>query len=243
MSSDDGRLRRFLHLERARPGGPTAEAPELPGGTEDRIDGLEQPPKHPPAPRRTSTGARLERFGPEPEPRLELLEVDGRRPFIRCRRCGMDSNVLATECPACGVSLDTPEQHEFDERFWTARQAEAEQEARRAAERRDLQARAEEEDVRARRAMGEAIAREVGERERRRLGTWMGNAPSAGEWSPLGLRLVRRLVADARWHAPALALAAGLAAALAGLGIYARSAWLGIAGVVALVLLLVNAPE
>jgi hypothetical protein len=244
MMPSDGRLRRFLHLERARPDGPTAQpARDLPDGTEERISGVEQPAATPVGAKRTRTGARLERFGPEPEPRLELLEVEGRRPFIRCHRCGTDSNVFATECQGCGSSLDTPEQHEFDERFWTARQAEDQQEARQAVDRRELQARAEEEDARARRAMGEAIAREVGESERRRIDSWTGGGGSRREWSPLGLRLVRRLVPDERWHAAALSVAAGLAAALAGYGVHARSVALGAAGAVALVLLLVNSPE
>lgn len=241
--ASDGRLRRFLHLERARPGGPTAEpAREVPGGTDERISGVERPPAPGSAPR-TRTGARLERFGPEPEPTLELVDADGRRPFIRCRRCGMDNNVFATACQGCSASLDTPEQHEFDERFWTARQAEAEREARDAAARRELLERSEAEDARARRAMGEAIAREVGDSERRRLDGWTGGGASSGEWSPLGLRLVRRLVPDERWHVPAMALAAGLSAALAGYGVHLRSAALGIAGAIALVLLLVNSPE
>jgi hypothetical protein len=266
--ASDGRLRRFLHLERARPAGPTAEpSREQPGGTEERFGGMEQPRAPSAHAPRTRTGAQLERFGPEPEPRLELVDANGRRPFVRCRRCGMDSNVFATACQGCGVSLDTPEQHDFDERFWIARQAEAEREERDAAARRELQARAEAEDAGARRAMGEAIAREVGESERRRLDgrlgrggspdewsplgrgslpdEWspLGGGGSPGEWSPLGLRLVRRLIPDERWHIPVMALAAGLSAALAGFGIHLRSALVGIAGAAALVLLLVNAPE
>jgi len=240
--ASDGRLRRFLHLERARPAGPIAEpGRERSDPTEERIEAMERPRRPAGAAPHPRSGASLERFGPEPEPTLELVEADGRRPFIRCRRCGMDSNVFATACQGCGVSLDTPEQHDFDERFWTARQAMAEREARQEAERGELKARAEAEDARARRAMGEAIAREVGESERRRLDGWTGRA--GGGWSPLGLRLVRRLVPDERWHVPALALAAGLSAIVAGFGVHVRSVALGAAGAIALVLLLVNAPE
>lgn len=240
----DGRLRRFLHLERARPAGPTAEAPrELPDGTGERIAGVERPRAGPAAAPRTRTGARLERFDPEPEPGLELVDVDGRRPFIRCRRCGMDSNVFATACQGCGLDLDTPEQHEFDERFWIARQAESERDARDAAQREELRARAEAEDARARRAMGESIAREVGERERRRLGGGFGPAGGGQEWSPLGMRLVRALVPDPRWHIPVFSLAAGLAAVLTGYGVHAGSALATIGGALALVALLVHAPE
>ena len=241
--ASDGRLRRFLHLERARPAGPTAEpSRELPDGTGERIAGVERPRSGGDPTARSRSGARLERFGPEPEPTLELVEADGRRPFIRCRRCGMDSNVFATACQGCTASLDTPEQHEFDERFWTARQAEAEREDRDAAARRELRARAEEEDARARRAMGEAIAREVGDRERRRLDRWSGGG-SSGAWSPLGLRLLRFIVPESRWHLAVLAVAAGLAAVLAGYGIQAHSVVLGVAGAIALVLLLIHAPE
>jgi hypothetical protein len=234
-----GRLRRFLHLERARPAGPTAEPPhEAPDATEERIAGVERPRSGPAAPR-TRTGARLERFGPEPEPKLELVDAEGRHPFIRCRRCGMDNNVFGTACQGCGVSLDTPEQHDFDERFWTARQAEADRDAREEEGRREARARAEEEEARARRAMGEELAREVGERERRRLGWTDGG--SSGGWSPLGMRLVR-LIPDARWHIPVLAVSAGLAAVLAGYGIHVRSGLLAVAGVISLLLLLVNDP-
>src|SRR5512140_1954859 len=124
----EGRFRRFLHLERARPAEPAAPPREPEGGreadTRERIAGVERPrPPDGAAPRRTRTGAQLERFGPEPEPTLELVETERRPAFIRCRRCGGDNNVFATSCAGCGVSLGTPEQHEFDEQFWAARQA------------------------------------------------------------------------------------------------------------------------
>jgi hypothetical protein len=245
----DRNLRRFLHLERARPAGPTAEPPrEAADGTEERIAGVERPRAPRPGTAGHHTGAQLDRFGPEPEPTLELVDAEGRRPFVRCRRCSADNNVFATACTGCGADLDTPEQHEFDERFWTARQAEAEREARAEAERQELRVRAEAEDARARRAMGEAIAREVGDAERRRLGGLgglgdPGGGPERGEWSPLGLRLFKRLLPDARLHIPAMAGAAGLCAVLAAYGLHAHSAALLVLGVGALVLLLVHAPE
>lgn len=256
--SDEGRLRRFLHLERARrpvdPGArsggiPAAEpAREVAAGTGERFAGVERPPGPASAPHRPRTGAQLDRFGPEPEPRLELVEAEGRRPFTRCRRCSVDNNVFATSCTGCGLSLDTAEQHAFDERFWAARQAEAEREARVLAERAELRARAEAEDARARRAMGESLAREVGEAERRRIegwGGWFGSSGRAGRsgpWNPLGLKLLRRIL-DERWHLPALALAAGAAASLAAYGIHADRASILLLGVAALALLLVHVPE
>jgi hypothetical protein len=50
-------------------------------------------------------------------------------------------------------------------------------------------------------------------------------------------------VPDARWHPLALGAAAGLAAVTAGWGVHLGSGLLAIAGVAALVLLLVHAPE
>lgn len=254
MAAD--RLRRFLHLERARPSGPTGEPPrEREGETRDRIAGVERPaapggpaPRlRPPtergrSPGHSRTGAQLDRFGPEPEPTLELLETDGRRPFVRCRRCSGDNNVLATVCAGCGLSLDTPEQHEFDERFWARKQAEAEREAAADRERLELRARAEAEEARERRAMAEAMAREVGDSERRRLGRLGLGRGEGGPWQPLGLRLVRLLVPDARWHALALGGAAGLAAMLLGYGVHVGSAPAALVGVFALVALLAHVP-
>jgi hypothetical protein len=238
----DRRLSRFLHLERARPAGPTAEpAREGTGPTEERIAGVERPGPAPAAAVRSVTGARLERFGPEPEPGIELVETDGRRPFTRCRRCSMDNNVFATTCQGCGLGLDTPEQREFDERFWAARAAEGEQEARAAAERQELRDRAEAEEAHARRAMGEAIAREVGESERHRLDGWWGPDRSLARRTPLGLRLARHYL-DQRWRLPAFLGAVLLGLGLATYGYVAHSMAL-MGGVFVLVLALVPIPD
>jgi len=182
------RLRRFLHLERPRA---DAAGPAHPGGeTAERFEGVERPGPAPEAPR--TSGAELDRFGPEPPPRIELVEAaSGERPFTRCMRCGMDHNVFATECGGCGASLDTAAQREFNEKLWAKRQEEAAREARAASERNEIQARADSELAAARRAMGEALAREVGRRERRRLGVeeWQ----SGDGWGGL-LRFLRRIL-------------------------------------------------
>jgi hypothetical protein len=161
-------LDRFRHLEapRRERADPAAPAPESPHA--ERFDGVERPAAGapPPAP---GTGARLDRFGPEPDPVLELVDTDGQRPFNRCMRCGADSNVFATACPGCGASLDTEEQRAFNERLFAARQADAARDAASAAERRELRDRAEAEDAGLRRAAAEELAREVGKQERRRL--------------------------------------------------------------------------
>jgi len=161
------RLRRFLNIERSRadrPGEPADPSPD----TAERFGSVERPSRRAaPAP---ASGAELGRFGPEPPPRIELVETDaGERPFTRCMRCGMDHNVFATECAGCGASLDTGPQLEFNEKLWAKRREESAREAQAAAERKILQERAEAELAEARRAMGEELAREVGRRERLRL--------------------------------------------------------------------------
>jgi hypothetical protein len=166
------RLRRFLHIERARTKPPGAAPP---------------------------SGADLDRFGPEPPPTIELLETaSGERPFTRCMRCGMDHGVFATapqgapseergfaagaglECTGCGASLDTEAQRDFNERLWARRQDEAAREAAASEVLRAARAEADAEVVRARRALGETLAREVGERERRRLDAELGGGGRPG---------------------------------------------------------------
>ncbi|ACL63671.1 conserved hypothetical protein [Anaeromyxobacter dehalogenans 2CP-1] len=187
------RLRRFLHLERPRDGAP---APDPAPGTADRAArfGAVQRPGVAPA-ETPATGARLERFGAEPEPALQLLDPGDRLPFTRCLRCGMDGHALAVECAGCGAALDTPEQRAADERLRVERARQAEVEARAAAARREALAREEAGEAGSRRALAEALAREVGERERRRLeAEGLGGGPGPLE---LGARVLRAL--GARW--------------------------------------------
>jgi hypothetical protein len=169
------RLRRFLHIERPRTDGAAADDPAR-RDTAERFEGVERRPAAAPGP--PATGAELDRFGPKPPPRIELLETaSGERPFTRCMRCGMDHNVRATECTGCGASLDTEPQRAFNDRLWAQRQEEAAREAAASEELRAARADADAEAARARRAMVETLAREVGERERRRLDAELG--PSA----------------------------------------------------------------
>jgi hypothetical protein len=191
-------LRRFLHLERPR--APRAgDAPAATPAPAGRFDGVERRAAAEPAPA-TATGVSLDRFGPEPEPRIELVEIDGgRQPFTRCMRCGMDSSVFATECPGCTASLDTEAQRAFNERLWLDRRADAAREEGAAADRRELQARAAAEDAKLRREYAEALAREVGDRERRRLAADGYRFQGRWGWDPLSavaailFRLVRNL--------------------------------------------------
>ncbi len=159
------RLRRFLHLERPR--GPGGEARDAATSAAGRFEGVLRPGRHPRAP--SASGAGLGRFGPDPDPRIELVEADAAaRPFTRCMRCGMDHGVFATECSGCGASLDTEAQRAFNERLWARRREEAAREEA-AAARRGLAARAESSLSASRRALAEELAREVGRRERARL--------------------------------------------------------------------------
>lgn len=233
------RLSRFLHLERPRAEG-TSDAGAAPA-TAGRFGGVERPGAGPTAPR--SSGADLDRFGAEPPPSLELLETGaGERPFTRCMRCGMDHNVSATECSGCGAGLDTAEQRGFNDRLWVRRQEEAAREATAAAERKQQEARAGAELAKARRAMGEELAREVGARERLRLGTdargWTGWG-SGDTGAPVGLRILRALP-DWRWQLGAIGVALGLVGGLLAYGLRGHPA--ALFGAIVLAILLV-APQ
>jgi hypothetical protein len=175
-------LRRFLHLERARTARPDGDGDVAArASTAERFDAVQRPAG--PGPRAAArSGAELDRFGPEPEPVVELLDTDGRRPFNRCLRCGMDSNAMATTCPGCSASLDTPEARAFNERLWARHEAERAQEDADAATRQAARAADDVEVARLRRAMGEELAREVGASERRRLDAELGRGGWGWGW-------------------------------------------------------------
>lgn len=237
------RLRRFLHLERPRDGaGEAGDAGESSPGTVGRFGGVERPAAAtaPSAPR--SSGADLDRFGPEPPPAIELVETSaGERPFTRCLRCGMDHNVFATTCSGCNASLDTPEQRDFNERLWARRQEEARREAAAEAERRAREAREQAELAAARRAMGEELAREVGRRERRRLGMdergWTGWGSDAEGYGgrPIGLRILHALP-DWRWQLGAILVALAVVGGLLAYGLRGHPGALLAAIVIAILL-------
>lgn len=219
------RLSRFLHLERARPEPRDEAEAEASASTADRFEGLQRPSRGPEAPR--SSGADLDRFGPEPPPRIELVETSsGAQPFTRCMRCGMDHGVFATVCTGCTASLDTPEQRDFNERLWARRQEEAAREAAVSAELRAERERAQGELARARRAMGEDLAREVAQRERARLrlggdgmpSSWGGGSGSGTIGPPLGLRLLRALP-DRRWQIGGVLAIVAVVGGLAAVGL------------------------
>lgn len=210
MTDDDVR-RRFQRLERPRAAGPAPEPGPGDAAIEarERFGAVERPGA--PVGRAARSGAGLDRFGPAPEPRLELAEpADGDRPFVRCARCGADASPFATRCERCDADLGTPEQRAFSERFWAERQVQA------ARERAEEEARRAERDREAsvdRRAMGEALARAVGDAERHRLAReGFGGAPWTSDGEPASLapalvRILRAVEGPARWGALAAVIA------------------------------------
>lgn len=147
-------LSRFQRLERSR----RAEEPAR-HTTGERFRAIE-----PLAPLPDPRAGDLARFAPPPEPPLELVPRSDAQPFVRCPSCGVDSPLGARRC-ACGTALDTLEAVDFNTALWDRHREEVtSHEAERTRTRtQDLaDARREQEE---RRALGEALAREIAERE------------------------------------------------------------------------------
>ncbi|HEX9187960.1 MAG TPA: hypothetical protein VGB87_12850, partial [Vicinamibacteria bacterium] len=202
------RLRRFRHIERARPAGADpgpAAAPERFG----RVEGPGAGPAEPAVP-----ASATDRFRPPRERPLEVAErPDGEQPFRRCARCEMDNARFAEACQNCGADLGTPEQQVFNERLWARRREEAAEEARGLAERERERARLGAEEQRARRELAAEMARREANRVEGELGdAWGGDRWGRRRWGydpdrpydpdaswggpprgPLGLRLLRAI--------------------------------------------------
>jgi hypothetical protein len=184
----DDRFKRFQHLERPRQPRGGDQRDQSPG-TEGRFEALEE--RKPPGgagdgPGRVADG-HLERFRPAAERPLEIApELEGELPFIRCAGCQMDHNRTATTCTVCGADLRTEEQRAFNTALAAERRSQAAAERSQRSELERAQREAGAEEARAKQAMGEAIAREVGDAERRRLDSeglgGFGSAPGRGGW-------------------------------------------------------------
>jgi hypothetical protein len=186
---------RFRRLERPRTGGPE-EAPDR-SGTDARIEAVEGPSAAAaPAAGSAASGGELGRFRAPPERALELDRPgDGEQPFLRCTACEADNVRHAARCATCGADLDTEPVRRFNQQLWAARRAEAAAEAEANSERRAQLERDAAELGTMRRQAAEALAREVGDAERRRLEQegfgpgWTG--PSGDDWTgdsaPTGL--------------------------------------------------------
>lgn len=147
-------LSRFQRLERSRRAGETASK-----STADRFRAIEPQASIP-----ESQGGDLARFAPPVAPPLELQPRSDAQPFVRCPSCGVDSPLGARRC-GCGTALDTLEAVAFNTALWDRHREdvvrhEAEQ-VRSRAEQLEEARRHQEEN----RALGEALAREIAERE------------------------------------------------------------------------------
>jgi hypothetical protein len=161
-------LSRFQRLERTRRADEAASHT-----TGERFRAIE-----PLAPIPDPRGGDLARFAPPVEPPIELQPRSDAQPFVRCPSCGVDSPLGTRGC-VCGTALDTLEAVAFNTALWDRHREElARQEAERARSRTEEleDARRQQEENR---ALGEAIAREIAEREglgRSRLSSRMAGA-------------------------------------------------------------------
>jgi hypothetical protein len=149
-------LSRFQRLERSRRAGEPARH-----STAERFGAIEPLASIP-----EGRGGDLARFAPPVEPPLELQQRSDAQPFVRCPSCRVDSPLGTRRC-ACGTALDTLEAVAFNTALWDRHREEvvhhqAKQAASRAQQLEDAR-RLQEEN----RALGEAIAREIADREGR----------------------------------------------------------------------------
>lgn len=190
---------------------------------------LEQPQKGADGP--AHEVANVARFRGEPSGMA--LEPDfGEQPFLRCPRCEADNTRYAERCQNCQAPLTGEEVRAWNEQFWAARQT-ADVGKTPAAEPLTPDAQ---------RLLGEAIAREVGERERARLSWW--GSETVHDATPIGVRLLAMLpTSRARIAVAAVAIAAFAAGALAALNASHRPALRGAGLVVSMLLLLLFTPN
>jgi hypothetical protein len=159
---------RFRRLERPRAAGPDG-APASPA-PDARIEAVRGPGEAvAPGPAEAGAAGHLDRFRPAPERGLELEPDDDAQPFLRCAACETDNFRRAASCTTCAADLTTEPQRLFNQRLWAARQAEAAAEAEAIAARKSLLEADRVDEGALRRRAAEALAREVGDAERRRL--------------------------------------------------------------------------
>src|SRR5438067_574222 len=137
------------------------------------------------------------------------VELDfGEQPFLRCPACEADNGRHAEKCINCQRPLQTAEVRAWNAAFWEKRKAEKPPEMPPLPHSVPLDE--------ANRKLAEALAREVGERERARLSWWSALGPY--DSTPLGFRLLGRIAnANIRFAATAGLLAAFVGAAIVAL--------------------------
>ncbi len=163
------RFARFDKLEKQR----QLDADEQTSSPSARFQALQVDAKEV-APSSPANAARIERTVEQP---LELAERGG-VPFLKCVRCGVDSNAHVEACGHCGARFDTSEQRELNERLARERAAQAAEEQARIAESQARRIADEAELKRAERAHYEAMARRVKHETEARLGH---------EWGSVGM--------------------------------------------------------
>ena len=165
------------------------------------------------------------------EPSGIALEPDfGEQPFLRCPRCEADNSRYAERCVNCQGPLTGEEVRAWNERLWTERKAQQAQE----------RTRMEESLLQQNRKLGEALAREVGERERSRLSWWS----SGDDLTPVGMRLLSLLpTTRARVLAGSMALATFFGAVITAFVARKHPMLQGAGFVVGLVLLVLFTPN
>lgn len=168
------------------------------------------PGEKPPAPHEVATKARF-----TGEPSGIAVEPDfGEQPFLRCPRCEADNTRYAQRCMNCQAPLTGEDVHAFNEKLWAERKAQRTQEE--AALRRAPPS--EEELLRQNRMLGEALAREVAQREEARLSWWSWGTSGSYNPTPIGIRLLSLLPStQSRLIAGALAAVTFVGAAAAAL--------------------------
>jgi hypothetical protein len=191
---------------------------------------LEQPQKSEGPRHEVATAARF-----RGEPSGIALEPDfGEQPFLRCPGCEADNTRFAERCQNCQAQLTGEDVLAWNAQFWAARQAAIVPKN----ETEPVQALAPD----AQRLLGEAIAREVGARERARL-SWLGSG-TVHDSTPIGMRLLTMLpTRRARAIAAVVALVMFAAGALAALGRSHRPALRGAGLVLSMLLLLLFTPN
>jgi hypothetical protein len=156
------------------------------------------------------------------------LELDfGEQPFLRCPSCEADNGKHEERCIHCQRPLQTAEVHAWNAEFWEKRKAERPPAAPLPQSPPSLSPE--------NRHLAEALAREVGERERERL-FWSGGMYDS---TPVGVRLLS-LIRDSRTR---LMVGAGMLVTFLGGGLVAFTArghpGLQVAGAIVAMLLFV----
>lgn len=144
---------------------------------------LERPRPERQAEEKPVDSALEERFRAERQAQLQSgIDVEARgpreQPFLRCPRCEADNSRFAVKCFNCMGELSSDEVRLWNERFWADRLTQM-----------PAAAAPSEEELASKRALGEALAQQVAQTEKERLGA----LSSGSVTTPLGFRLLEAI--------------------------------------------------